>query len=45
MHAGPGNRIDVVFANRISKHALRDVDLVGSTGIPTHLPVAAVFRV
>ena len=34
VHAGPGNRIDVVLANRISKHALCDVGLVGNTGIP-----------
>ena len=44
VHAGPGSRIDVVLANRISKHALRDAGLVGDTGIPTHLPVAAVFQ-
>ena len=44
MHAGPGSRIDVVLANRICKHALCDVGLVGATGIPTHLPVAAVFQ-
>ena len=44
VHAGPGNSIDVVLANRISKHALCDVGLVGNTGIPTHLPVAAVFQ-
>ena len=30
VHAGP---IDVVLANRISKHALCDVGLVGDTGI------------
>ena len=44
VHAGPGSRIDVVLANRISKHALCDAGLVGDTGIPTHLPVAAVFQ-
>ena len=44
VHAGSGTRIDVVHANRISKHALCDVGLVGDTGIPTHLPVAAVFQ-
>ena len=44
VHAGPGSRIDVVLANRIIKHALCDVGLVGATGIPTHLPVAAVFQ-
>ena len=36
VHAGPGSRIDVVLATRISKHALCDVGLVGDTGIPTH---------
>ena len=44
VHAGPGSRIDVVLANRISKHALCDVGLVGNKGISTHLPVAAVFQ-
>ena len=44
VHAGPGSRIDVVLANRICKHALCDVGLVGATGIPTHLPVAAVLQ-
>ena len=44
VHAGPGNRNDVVLANRISKHALCDVGLVGAIDIPTHLPVAAVFQ-
>ena len=34
----------MVLANRISKHALCDVGLVGNTGIPTHLPVATVFQ-
>ena len=33
-----------MLANRISKHALFDAGLVGDTGIPTHLPVAAVFQ-
>ena len=33
-----------MLANRISKHALCDAGLVGDTGIPTHLPVAAVFQ-
>ena len=44
VHAGPGSRIDVVLANRTCKHALCDVGLVGNTGIPTHLPAAAVFQ-
>ena len=44
VYAGPGSRIDVVLANRISKHALCDVGLVSGIGIPTHLPVAAVFQ-
>ena len=44
VHAGPGSRIDVVLASRICKHALCDVGLVGDSGIPTHLPVAAVFQ-
>ena len=34
----------MVFANRTCKHALCDVGLVGATGIPTHLLVAAVFH-
>ena len=34
----------MVLANRICKHALCEVGLVGATGIPTHLPVAAVFQ-
>ena len=38
------NRNDVVLANRISQHALCDVGLVGNTGIPTHILVAAVFH-
>ena len=42
--AGPRSRIDVVLANCIRKHALCDVGLVGATGIPTHLPGAAVFQ-
>ena len=44
VHTGAGSRIDVVLANRIAKHSLRDVGLVGDTGIPTHVPVAAVFQ-
>ena len=44
VHAGPGSRIDAVLANRIAKHLLCDVGLVGSSGIPTHEPVAAVFQ-
>ena len=34
----------MVLANRICTHALCDVGLVGATGTPTHLPVAAVFQ-
>ena len=44
VHTSPGSRIDVVLANRISKHALCVVGLVDCAGIPTHLPVAAVFQ-
>ena len=44
VHGGPGSRIDVVLANRISKHAPCDVGLVDATGTPTHLPVAADFQ-
>ena len=44
VHTGAGSRIDVVLANRIAKYSLRDVGLVGDTGIPTHVPVAAVFQ-
>ena len=34
----------MVLANRICKHALCEVGLVGATGIPTHVPVAAVLQ-
>ena len=44
VYAGPGSRIDAVLANRMAKHSLCDVGLVGATGIPTYLPVAAVFQ-
>ena len=43
VHAGPGSRIDAVFADRIAKHSLCDVGLVGAIGIFSHVPVAAVF--
>ena len=36
--------MDAVLANRIARHSLCDVGLVGATGIPTHVPVAAVFQ-
>ena len=44
VHAGPGSRIDAELAHRIAKHSLCDVGLVGATGIPAHVPVAAVFQ-
>ena len=33
-----------MLANRFAKHSLCDVGRVRATGIPTHVPVAAVFR-
>ena len=44
MHEGPGTKIDAVLANRVDKHSFCDADLVGATGTPTHVPVAAVFQ-
>ena len=44
VHAGLGSRIDAVLTIPIAKHSLCDVDLVGATGIPAHVPVAAVVQ-
>ena len=44
VHAGLGSRIDAVLTIRIAKHSFCDVDLVGATGVPAYVPVAAVFQ-
>ena len=47
MFCSRGTRVefDAVLANRIAKHSLCYVGLVGATGMPTHVLVAAEFQV
>ena len=42
--AGLRSRVHAVLANRVATHSLCGVGLVGTTGTPTHVPVAAVFQ-
>ena len=39
----PGSRIDVILCNRIAKQFLHDFGVLLDSGIPTHLPIAAIF--
>ena len=38
-----GSRIDLVLLNNVLSHALTTCGVVGGTGLPTHVPVAAVL--
>ena len=39
-----GSGVDAELADRVGKHALCHVALVGLTGTPSHVPVATVFQ-
>eukprot|EP00973_Karenia_brevis_P009483 1281061-Karenia_brevis.AAC.1 len=42
-HSATPSRIDVVICNSMMASALRKVETICDTGIPTHLPVLAEF--